>query len=100
MNPQEKYLPLGTVVLLKGGNKRLMIIGFCTAAENKKEEIWDYNACLYPEGILKSNESVMFNHDQIEKIYHLGLIDAEEELFKTELKKVIASVNENNVNKE
>ena len=24
----EKYLPIGTVVLLEGGNKRLMIIGY------------------------------------------------------------------------
>ncbi|HIR49231.1 MAG TPA: DUF4176 domain-containing protein, partial [Candidatus Faecimonas gallistercoris] len=25
----EKYLPIGTVVMLKGGKKRAMIIGFC-----------------------------------------------------------------------
>ena len=93
MNPQDKYLPIGTVVLLKGANKRLMIVGFCTAEENNKEKVWDYNACLYPEGVLKSNQSVMFNHDQIEKIYHLGLIDVEEELFKKELNKALNKMN-------
>ena len=25
----EKYLPIGTVVMLKGGTKRVMISGFC-----------------------------------------------------------------------
>lgn len=94
MNPQEKYLPIGTVVLLKGANKRLMIVGFCTATEEDKEKVWDYNACLYPEGVIKSNQSVMFNHDQIEKIYHLGLIDVEEELFKKNLDKVLNNMND------
>ena len=34
---EEKFLPIGTVVLLKNGTKRLMITGFC-AVEKEKED--------------------------------------------------------------
>ena len=47
---QEKYLPIGTVVLLKGGSKRVMITGFCSVDGNESDVIYDYNGCVYPEG--------------------------------------------------
>ena len=50
---EEKYLPIGTVVMLKGGTKRIMITGFCSIEENTKEKMWDYSGCLYPEGFLE-----------------------------------------------
>ena len=36
---KEKYLPIGTVVMLKGGTKRLMITGLCVVQQNNKEKI-------------------------------------------------------------
>ena len=85
MNMLEKYLPIGTVVLLKGAKKRLMIIGICVVIDSEKDKMWDYNGCIYPEGLLTSAQSCLFNHDQIEKVFHLGLIDEEEIRFKQEL---------------
>ena len=35
---REKYLPIGTVVLLKGGRKRAMITGFCSVAQENQEK--------------------------------------------------------------
>ena len=32
----KKYLPIGTVVMLKGGKKRAMITGFCAVAGEDK----------------------------------------------------------------
>lgn len=90
----EKYLPVGTVVLLKGGQKRVMIIGFCVVSEEDKEKLWDYSGCLFPEGVLSSSESCLFNHDQIEKVYHLGLIDEEDIKFKENLNKFIDKLNQ------
>lgn len=89
MEIPEKYLPVGTVVMLQGGTKRIMILGFCAASENNKELIYDYSGCLYPEGLLSSEQVALFNHKQIEKIYHLGLIDDEEKLFKDNLNEII-----------
>lgn len=40
---KEKYLPVGTVVLLKGGKKRTMITGFCASSNEEKNRIYDYS---------------------------------------------------------
>lgn len=85
---KEKYLPIGTVVLLKNATKRVMITGFCAIEDKEKNTMWDYSGCMYPEGFLASNQTCLFNHEQIEKIYYLGLIDEEEENFKTKLKEL------------
>ena len=85
----EKYLPVGTVVMLKNATKRVMITGFLTTPNNDKSVTYDYSGCLYPEGILTSDQSMVFNHDQISQIYHLGLIDDEEKEFKQKLKEII-----------
>ena len=92
---REKYLPIGTVVLLKGGTKRAMITGFCSVAQENKEKIYDYSGCVYPEGYLSSNQVCLFDHDQIEKIFFVGYEDEEEKEFKDRLNKVIASLEEN-----
>jgi len=90
-----KYLPIGTVVLLKGGAKRLMITGFCSVEEGKERKIWDYSGCIYPEGFLSSNQTALFDHDQIEQICHMGLIDDEEKEFKTCMQELVDSYDEN-----
>ena len=78
----EKFLPIGTVVLLKGGKKELMITNYCIVpAENvydkngkveKPADMYDYGACFYPEGMVRTNQIFGFNHDQIDKICHMG----------------------------
>ena len=80
-----KFLPIGTVVLLKGGKKRLMITGFCSFDEEKKDKAYDYTGSLYPEGIISSKQMALFNHNQIEKVFYLGLRDEEEQKFKQKL---------------
>ena len=75
---REKYLPIGTVVLLKGGRKRAMITGFCSVAQENQEKIYDYSGCVYPEGYLSSNQVCLFDHEQIDKIFFLGFEDEEE----------------------
>lgn len=89
----EKYLPIGTVVMLKGGSKRAMIIGFCAYEDNEKSKLFDYSGCLYPEGLIASNQTLLFNHDQIEKIYYIGFVDPEEKEFKIKLNNLVNSMN-------
>ena len=89
-NVGEKFLPLGTVVMLKGASKRLMITGFCTMASEEAEGVmYDYSGCMYPEGVISSDQTALFNHDQIEKIYHMGLVDQEEKDFKIKLNQLL-----------
>ena len=89
---REKYLPIGTVVLLKGGKKRAMITGFCSVAQENQEKIYDYSGCVYPEGYLSSNQVCLFDHDQIDKIFFLGYEDEEEKAFKEKLNTIVSSI--------
>lgn len=84
----EKYLPIGTVVMLKDGQKRIMITGF-VCKENENEKIYDYCGCLFPEGVISPDKNLLFNHSQIVKIYHMGLNDEEEINFKEKLKEAL-----------
>lgn len=86
---EEKFLPIGTVVMLKNASKRLMISGFCAIDGGNPNKIWDYSGCLYPEGFLSSTKTCLFDHNQIEKIYYIGLIDEEEKEFKQKLNKLV-----------
>jgi hypothetical protein len=92
-NVGQKFLPIGTVVMLKGGSKRVMITGFCSMATEEQNVMYDYSGCMYPEGFLSSDQTALFNHSQIEKIYHLGLLDEEEQKFKTNLNGLVAQMN-------
>ena len=77
---KKTYLPLGSVVLLKGGKKRIMIYGR-KQGDIKTHIEYDYVGCLYPEGMINANATFLFNHDDIERIFFLGLQDAEEDAF-------------------
>lgn len=91
---KEKYLPIGTVVMLKNASKRIMITGFCIIPDEDKTKMYDYLGCLYPEGMIDPKQNLMFNHEQIEKIYHMGLEDDEEKSFKKNMKELLNKTND------
>ena len=88
---KEKYLPVGTVVLLANGSKRVMINGFCTMDANKPDKIYDYSGVLFPEGSLSSDQTLLFDHSQIVRVDHYGLEDQEEKEFKVKLVQIAAA---------
>lgn len=75
-------LPIGSVVLLTGSKKKVMIIGVCQKAANNPDRIWDYTGVVFPEGFLSPDKMFMFNNEQIEQIYALGYQDKEQLAFK------------------
>lgn len=82
MEIENKFLPIGTVVLLKGGKRELMITSYCIMPngdvydKNGKVDvtgqIFDYGACFYPEGMITSDQLFAFNHEQIDKVCYMG----------------------------
>lgn len=80
------FLPNGSVVQLKGGNKKIMIFGrMQTQADTGK--VWDYIACLYPEG-LDPNQLYLFNHEQVDQVFFTGYQDMEELAFNQYLQEL------------
>ena len=78
-----KFLPIGSVVILNSSDKEFMICGFLM--KNEKDELFDYSACLYPEGLVGSDQIIMFNHDRIRKIVNLGYSNDNDKLFRKKL---------------
>ena len=84
MENNNKFLPIGTVVLLKGGKKELMIMSYCVFPtgeaydKNGKTNVdgmmFDYGGCFYPEGMVKSDQLFVFNHDQIDRVCFKGYV--------------------------
>ena len=85
MNNTEKYLPIGTVVMLKGARKRVMITGFVIKAKDVENKVFDYMGCLFPEGVISSDKNLLFDHEQIENVYYLGYSDDEQKQFLAKL---------------
>lgn len=76
----KEYLPLGTVVLLTGGVKPIMIYGRKQLSVDNGQE-FDYVACLYPEGNINDDFTFLFNADQIEKVLFVGYKTPEDDAF-------------------
>jgi hypothetical protein len=49
------------------------------------DRLWDYVGCQYPEGNINPDESLLFNHDLIERVYFIGFQDREEFEYKQQL---------------
>ena len=84
MSRYGELLPIGSVVLLKGGEKRVMICGRIQA-KNGESEVFDYSGCMFPQGIISSDSMYFFNHEDIDTVYFIGCQDAEELAFKNDV---------------
>ena len=76
----EKYLPLGTVCLLNGGKKFVMVNGYLG--------VGNYIGVIYPVGAISSDVNLLFNHEQIEKVIFRGFESDECKEFLNEMKNV------------
>ena len=87
MNREEQklsYLPLGTVILLEGGEKRLIVVGRKQISVETKKE-FDYAGVLFPEGYQSAENLYLFNHSDVESVFQMGLIDDEELNFQNSI---------------
>jgi hypothetical protein len=83
MTEEKKLYPLGTIVYLKEGTQKIMIVGRGVVyqdEETKSEAFVDYMGCVYPEGI-DPNQTIFFNEENIDQVVHEGYADEEEERF-------------------
>ena len=83
---KDKYLPLGSVVILKEAEKKLVITGFRMKAVEIPDKIYDYCGCMFPEGTISSELTCVFDHSQIEKVFFTGYEDEEAKEFLDTLK--------------
>jgi len=89
----EDFLPIGSVVLLKNANKKLMIYGR-KQLQADTGKLWDYVGCLYPEGNISAEFTYMFNHADISEVIFTGFKNEEEEKFQILLKSIVQKKSE------
>ena len=77
MNIKE-LLPIGSIVRLQNGQKRLMITG-------ELDKQYDYLGILYPEGHIGGDFQYLFNHEDIDQIVFRGYEDPERQAFLEKL---------------
>lgn len=74
-------LPIGSIVLLKDAEKRLMISGIKQCGKEDPEQEYDYLGVFYPEGNINEEYQFLFNHSDIDKIFFRGFDDIERQTF-------------------
>lgn len=80
----KNLLPIGSVVAVDGLESRLMICGRIQARAGESE-IYDYSACLYPEGICGDGSVYFFNRGDVSEVVFRGFEDEEELSFRAEV---------------
>lgn len=94
---KEKYLPIGTVCLLKEATKKVMIIGFAAKGKESGDKMFDYIGCIYPAGVIRSDQNLLFNHDQIKDVYYMGYSNEEWKELQPKLKDIVDKINSGEV---
>ncbi|MBP2623452.1 DUF4176 domain-containing protein [Streptococcus oricebi] len=76
-----KILPIGTILYLKEGTTKIMILNRgVTVTQDNQEVLFDYSAAIYPMG-LNPEQLFYFNQEDIDKVVFEGYHDEEEERF-------------------
>ncbi|WP_087974133.1 DUF4176 domain-containing protein [Oceanobacillus rekensis] len=79
----ETLLPNGTIVLLKNGDKKLMIYGRKQIImKDGADAVYDYVGVPYPEGYIDQKYTYVFNHSSIKDIIFKGYMNDEEYAFQ------------------
>jgi len=77
-------LPIGSIVLLKNAEKRLMICGWYPVKD--EDDTFDYTGILYPEGFINEEEIFLFNKTDVERVDFIGFTDSEYQAFSAAVK--------------
>lgn len=76
---RNELLPLGSVVYLKEGNKKVLVITRGLIAKNGEGVVYfDYGGVPYPEG-LQDDKMAYFQHEAITKVVFKGYTDMDDQ---------------------
>ncbi|WP_251712537.1 DUF4176 domain-containing protein [Lactococcus ileimucosae] len=89
MQESKKLLPLGSLVYLKEGTVKMLIIGrsnLLNRFNKEKPALFDYSAVMYPMGYAGEDKVFFFNHEDIDEIEFEGYTDSENEQYLKNMK--------------
>ncbi len=84
-----KYLPYGSIVKLKNDDRLYMIISLQAKIENnddKKKYYADYISVTLPRGYTNTDDLVLFNATDIDKVMYVGYMNKKIESYYDDIK--------------
>ena len=86
-------LPIGSVVYLKEGNQKIMILNRGAVVEQDDTQVYfDYTGALYHEG-LNPEQVYYFNREDIDEVIWEGHSDSDEKRYVELYEKWLTSIN-------
>ncbi|WP_130810255.1 DUF4176 domain-containing protein [Olsenella sp. Marseille-P4559] len=86
------FLPLGSVVRVRGSEKPLMVISRAVVVpQGDKRSYYDYGCCLWPEGLM-SDAVAYCNHDAVTGVLSKGYSGEGEQAMLKTLGKALATL--------
>ena len=87
----KKLLPIGSVVLLKNGRKKLVVMGILQAKTQKDGTVkgYDYLGVPYPEGYVGPESGLLFHHEDIQEMVFTGYQNRERELLVEGMQEIL-----------
>ena len=78
-NNTMRPLPLGTVVKLRGGKLKLMVVSRALRVPGKNNQVYyfDYGAVAYPNGLV-TTDMAYFQQDAVGEVLHWGYSDEDD----------------------
>lgn len=77
-------LPIGSVVMLEGAKRPIMIFGVMQSNSETKID-YDYIGVIYPEGNLGGKSQLLFNHKDIKEVLFKGFETEDRKMFVDKL---------------
>ena len=90
MMKMNDYIPLGSVVYLKGGVQKVLLIARAiNVRKGNKVFFFDYGGVPYPEGLI-SDRAAYFNKEDIVKVVFMGYHDEDDDMAVESIKRYLA----------
>jgi len=85
-----ELLPVGSVVIVRGSTRKLMIMGILQQDPQTEDGVYDYLGVTYPVGFLGANADnvALFNSDDVTDVIFKGYHDEERERMLADLQKL------------
>lgn len=89
---EEKYLPLGSVILVTGSVKKILLIGRgAVSTQEGQTRYFDYVGVTYPEGLV--GDTILYiNHEDIAELIFRGYEDEDDKRMQDNLKEHVAGL--------
>lgn len=81
MENNDRLLPLGTIVYLREGSAKMVIIGRgnLIGEEGDKPMLFDYTGVPYPVGFVGTEQIFYFNAEHVDEVFFEGFTDKDDE---------------------